>query len=117
MCFETIFLELFMLTIDETMTSIVARLRNYKRTYIDVQEIKREISIELDENDEPRTTGKLLLSVSCVNLGQRSFGSAIVNKIKKMNLKNKPSRVGFELNGLFHGTFCDPTEVLILCYW
>ena len=93
-----------MLSLPETMNGIVKRLAIKKKAYRDVYEVKRTENI-------------LVLGASCIELCRESLGRTLVKKIKALNYKNKPDRVGFTLDGRAFGTFCDPSEVLVAIIW
>ena len=83
---------------------MLKHLSKNKKAYRDLYEVSR-------------TDNRLVLGASCIELGRESLGRLIVSEIKKLALHNKPDRVGFELDGSKYGTFCDPSEVLIVCHW
>lgn len=93
-----------MLSLNQTMDGIVKRLTMKKKAHRDVYEVKR-------------TENMLILGASCFELGRSSLGRLLVKEIKMLNYQLKPSHIGFELNGTPFGTFCDPSEVLIVCQW
>ena len=93
-----------MLSLNNTMDGIIKRLRFNRKAHRDISEISR-------------TPSRLILSASCIEMGRESLGRIIVKEIKSLPYHNKPSRIGFELDGSKYGTFCDPSEVLIVCHW
>ena len=93
-----------MLSLPETMNGIVKRLAIKKKAYRDVYEVKRTENI-------------LVLGASCIELDRESLGRLIVKEIKGMNYHRRPKSLGFEFTGFAYGTFCDPSEVLIICEW
>lgn len=99
-----------MLSIDDTMTSIFTRLKRSAKAFRDFDIVRRS-------SDPIANTGTLILTASCFELDRASLGSSVVKQIKQFNLHNKPDKVGFTLSGVGLNTFCDPTEVLIVCQW
>ena len=93
-----------MLSISQTMDGLVKRLAIKKKAYRDVYEVKRTENI-------------LVLGASCIELDRESLGRLIVRDVKDLHYHRRPKSVGFELNGAPYGTFCDPSEVLIVCKW
>lgn len=93
-----------MLSINQTMSAMLKHLSINKKAYRDLYEVSR-------------TSDRLILGASCIELGRESLGRLIVSEIKKLSLHNKPNRIGFDIDGSKYGTFCDPSEVLIICHW
>ena len=89
---------------NQTMDGIVKRLTTKRKAYRDVYEVKR-------------TDKSLVLGASCFELGRSSLGRLLVKEIKALNYALKPTSIGFDLDGASSGTFCDPSEVLIVCKW
>ena len=93
-----------MLSINQTMSSIVNRLNLKKKAYREIYEVSR-------------TEKRLIIGASCIEFDKESLGRLIVKEVKSMYYQNKPKRIGFELDGSAYGTFCDPSEVLVVCHW
>lgn len=93
-----------MLSISQTMDGVVKRLTIKKKAYRDVYEVTRTDKI-------------LVLGASCIELGRESLGRLLVKEIKELSYHRRPLSIGFEFNGASYGTFCDPSEVLIVCKW
>jgi hypothetical protein len=86
-----------MLTINDTMNSILKRLTYRKKGYRDIFEVRR-------------TPTELIIGASCFELDGPSLGRALITQIKKLNLHNKPVSISFN-------TDCDANEVRIHCVW
>ena len=97
-----------MLSINQTADAIIKHMTAKSRAYRDVYLVKKE---------ESESSVIVVLGASCIELCRESLGRTLVKKIKELNYKNKPDRVGFTLDGRSLGTFCDPSEVLVAIIW
>lgn len=97
-----------MLSINQTADAIIKRMTAKSKAYRDVYLVKKE---------ESESSVIVVLGASCIELCRESLGRTLVKKIKALNYKNKPDRVGFTLDGRAFGTFCDPSEVLVVIIW
>ena len=86
-----------MLSINETMSSIVRRIQFTAKAYRDIFEVER-------------TDNKLILGASCMDLDRLSLARSLIEQIKKMRLANKPHSIEFNLN-------CDVSECRVVCTW
>lgn len=86
-----------MLSINETMSSIVRRSQFTAKAHRDVFEVAR-------------THDKLILGASCMEFDRISLARSLISQIKGMRLANKPHSVEFNLN-------CDVSECRIVCAW
>ena len=97
-----------MLSINQTADAIIKRMTAKSKSYRDVYLVKKE---------ESESSVIVVLGASCIELCRESLGRTLVKKIKELNYKNKPDRVGFTFDGRAFGTFCDPSEVLVTIIW
>ena len=97
-----------MLSINQTADAIIKRMTAKSKAYRDVYLVKKE---------ESESSVIVVLGASCIELCRESLGRTLVKKIKALNYKNKPDRVGFTLNGNPFKVTCDATEVLVVLIW
>ena len=86
-----------MLSINETMSSIVRRIQFTAKAHRDIFEVAR-------------THDKLILGASCMEFDRLSLARNLIEQIKKMRLANKPHSIGFNLD-------CDMSECRVVCTW
>lgn len=86
-----------MLSINETMSSIVRRIQFTAKAHRDIFEVAR-------------THDKLILGASCIEFGRDSLARSLIKQIRNMHLANKPHSIEFNLN-------CDVSECRVVCTW
>lgn len=86
-----------MLSINETMNSIVRRISLKSKAYRDVFEVSR-------------SSNQLVIGASCIEQERSSLARILIEQIKSMNLMNKPDVVSFNLD-------CDLIECRVVCTW
>lgn len=99
-----------MLSIPETMDSILRYLERVSKAHEDVYEVSRFHDLVTGE-------ARLVLVASCFEHSQATLGQLLVRHIKRMGRKNAPDSVFYTLNGRQYDTFCDATVVLVICEW
>lgn len=86
-----------MLSINETMNSILKQLTFRKKGHRDIFEVSR-------------THNELVIGASCIELDGASLGRILITQIKHFRLHNKPISVSFTID-------CNVSEVRIVCSW
>ena len=97
-----------MLSISQTADAVIKRMTAKSKAYRDVYLVKKE---------ESESSVTVVLGASCIELCRESLGRTLVQKIKALNYKCKPDRIGFAVDGRAYGTYCDPGEVLVAIIW
>lgn len=86
-----------MLSINETMNSIIRKLSTHKKAHRDIFEVSR-------------SPNRLVLGASCIEQDRTFLARVLIERIRKMNLMNKPKIIEFS-------TDCDIIECRIICTW
>ena len=97
-----------MLSINQTADAIIKCMTAKSKAYRAVYLVKKEVT---------ESSVTVVLGASCIELCRESLGRTLVQKIKALNYKCKPDRIGFAVDGRAYGTYCDPGEVLVAIIW
>jgi len=93
-----------MLSISETIDGVLQRLNRDKKAFRDLGVVQR-------------SEKHVVIATSCYEMNRSCLGRLLVTKIKRLNYKNRPARIGFTIRGLEFNINCDETEVLVYLDW